>query len=240
MSRIEISWDPRCEWTNIYLNPTLPYRMYLHDPKLFMLSGKPLINPHIELLHKYPQNSRDTPFISIHGQYISATKHTDIDRADSPCEERTDYSFTSCVKKNITQKVGCRPQWDSEGHKDRKCTTKDQIIKHLKLHSNLSVAEQKLVIKMTGCLLPCTYTEYKDEGGQSQELAAENKGMIVNINFATTQVTIKEEEYIYHFSSFMAEFGGTLGISFLESFESIRWFLVKFIFKTPTSLENTI
>ena len=153
-----IGVNGQTESAHIYLNPALPYRMYLHDPKLFMLSGNPLVIPHIELLLKYPQNSRDTPFISIHGQYISATKHTDIDRADSPCEERTDYSFTSCVKKNITQKVGYRPQWDSEGHKDRKCTTKDQIIKHLKLHSNLSVAEQKLVIKMKGCLLPCTYT----------------------------------------------------------------------------------
>ena len=47
--------------------------------------------------------------------------------------------------------------------------------------------------------------------------------------YATTQVTLKEEVYMYPFRSFLAEFGGALGMflgfSFLMVWDFIKWVL---------------
>lgn len=35
-----------------------------------------------------------------------------LNRAERPCEERTDYSFTRCLRSSITTRLGCRFSWD--------------------------------------------------------------------------------------------------------------------------------
>ena len=61
----------------------------------------------------------------------------------------------------------------------------------------------------------------------------ENDSLILGISFATTQVTIKTEIYIYPFSSFLAEFGGALGMflgfSFFMLWDFIKWVLVNYV-----------
>ena len=76
--------------------------------------------------------------------------------------------------------------------------------------------------------------EYKDVGEKIYKLKAEYNQLSFGLAYATTQVTRKEEVYMYPFRSFLAEFGGALGMflgfSFLMVWDFIRWILERFRF----------
>ena len=48
-----------------------------------------------------------------------------------------------------------------------------------------------------------------------------------------SQITVKEEEYIYTFISFIANIGGTLGLflgfSFITVWDMVKWIIVKYM-----------
>ena len=76
--------------------------------------------------------------------------------------------------------------------------------------------------------------EYIDDGEEIYKLEEENNTLSFALHYATTQVTRKEEVYMYPFRSFLAEFGGALGMflgfSFLMVWDFIRWILERFRF----------
>ena len=225
----------KTEAIHIIMNHSLPYRLTLHDLKFFFHTMNPLVIPQIEKLLKIPKSSEDKPLNSIYWQYISATKHISINRPDAPCEEGEDYSFTDCVKSSVVRAIGCKPPWDNVSENWQECTTKEEIYEYFKLYLDLSILEQEDVIKTTGCQLPCKYMEYVDVGQKNWEFETENNSLVYGFTFATTQVTIEEEIYFYPFDSFLAEFGGALGMflgfSFFMVWDFIKWVLVKYIFR---------
>ena len=100
------------------------------------------------------------------------------------------------------------------------------------IHRELSFLQQREVLNMTGCLTPCKYKEFK--------LIRNRKGFYssfgVGISYGTTEISIEEEEWVYPEMSFLAEFGGALGMflgfSFIMIWDFISYWLVHFnIFK---------
>ena len=88
--------------SNLYLllNASLNYVADFHDPNFFMHTANPVIIPGVSLELKPSQG-----FVL---NYIELIKHSNMDRAQQPCEDREDYSFTACVKNSVSSKAGCR------------------------------------------------------------------------------------------------------------------------------------
>ena len=77
--------------------------------------------------------------------------------------------------------------------------------------------EERQVIKKTGCLPPCSYSQFSlvhNIQGHFQ-----NYGM--GLMYATTEVQLEEEDWVYPTLSFIAELGGALGMSIGFSFLSL-------------------
>ena len=90
----------------------------------------------------------------------------------------------------------------------------------------LSQVEERVVLKKSGCLPPCQYSEFT---------LVENVPGFANVYgyglaYATTEVRIEEEDWVYPGLSFIGEFGGSLGL-FLG-------FSLMTIWDTITALKN--
>ena len=69
------------------------------------------------------------------------------------------YNFFACIKASLAREVGCRPFWDKLSPADiPACTTMEELNKHqLKDQEIWMRHEQKIILNMTGCKVPCTY-----------------------------------------------------------------------------------
>ena len=107
------------------------------------------------------------------------------------------------------------------------------------IYIKLSLMESEDVSKMTKCLPPCFYTEYEVVDKKEWQLESDKPMYTLGISYATTKVTLKEEISIYPFSSFLAEFGGALGMflgfSFFMAWNVIRWFFLQSFSTKSTS-----
>lgn len=87
------------------------YQMFLHDPRFFVFTLKPLSVPVINLNLNMPKlipdkinNSGVTPIAQ---QWIHAVKNVKLNRKQAPCVEDINYSFTSCIIDHIVKSTNC-------------------------------------------------------------------------------------------------------------------------------------
>ena len=75
--------------------------------------------------------------------YIKAIKHEKKNRESAPCGHELGYSFVVCMKNTISNRVGCRPEWDlkSKGTVPT-CDSLEQLLKHEYLYKVLATLEQ--------------------------------------------------------------------------------------------------
>ena len=67
-----------------------------------------------------------------------------------------------CVKESFAEQVGCRLPWDRTSKQDRDiCTKREQFQQFDTFFITSTTDEINQVKKMTGCLTPCSYKEYK-------------------------------------------------------------------------------
>ena len=81
------------------LNSSLNYKIFLHDPKVFLMSvnSKAYYRTEIHLSATKSSN-----------QLIEATKYKMLNREEAPCEEDDSYNFTDCLERNMAKRVGCK------------------------------------------------------------------------------------------------------------------------------------
>ena len=89
--------------------------------------------------------------------------------------------------------------------------------------------------KMTGCLSPCTYKEYKFVNTNLKEYTTVDpikfpENFIAFCLWSVSQNTLVEEEsLVYSFESWIAEFGGSLGLflgfSFMTIWNGVKTFV---------------
>ena len=137
------------------------------------------------------------------------------------------YSLTRCVRNKISDTVGCRAPWDHYSRKDTPvCNEIDQLRQIDKEYQDLSVVEQMEIENQTGCSLPCVYNQYQVV---DEPLTISKEEKMINLIRATKTIVIETEVLVYPFSSFLAEFGGALGLFVGFSF-MVFWDLMQVVF----------
>jgi hypothetical protein len=241
---ISFFWDGRCQTLQrsasieigtklgqrleIKFNTSLEYFAVVHDPNFFVLGTNPLTMPRIwiDLPHSYGEK----------GYYLRVISHVKMNVPDSPCDDSPSYSLTQCIRNHFSKEVGCRPQWDGWSSQDRTvCTTMEQLKELEKKFYGLSEMERENIQRLTGCQLPCHYNEYQVV---DRPVNFDMLNQTIKLVLASKSVLVKTEDLVYPFSSFLAEFGGALGLflgfSFIMVWDMIRVFLHRFLVRIPT------
>jgi len=89
----------------------------------------------------------------------------------------------------------------------------------------LSQVEEREVLKETGCLPPCQFSEYT----LVENVPGFEKTYGYGLAYATTEVRIEEEDWVYPGLSFIGEFGGSLGLFVGFSFYTF-WDVLVYIY----------
>ena len=87
-------------------------------------------------------------------------QHVRLNRGESPCEEEEDYRFADCIMLTVASKVGCQGFW-SDFTDLPICSNLEQIISLMENIQEMMRMEKFNLTKVSGCLDPCTYMEYK-------------------------------------------------------------------------------
>ena len=85
---------------NFLLDNNLNYKIWIHDPQYFLLTANPATIP-----AAFMDLKANEGFQMI---YIEVIEHLNIDRPLRPCKDQNNYSFTTCVKESVSEKIGCR------------------------------------------------------------------------------------------------------------------------------------
>ena len=213
----------------LYLNPELDYNIYFHDQKYFFTTHNLLAIPQARKRKQRKEGLTTDKRFDFYPLVITEKKN--MNRQEQSCEEDVRYDFYDCVIENIAAKVGCRYPWDDRPHsKVPVCTTIDKIEEQEGEFFKLAISDKKDLSKMTGCNPPCWYREYKIF---TDEMEGFLEGYGVGIIFLSREYKLEEEAYVYPFISFVAEFGGALGMflgfSFLMVWDFI-YALIKVMF----------
>ena len=112
------------------------------------------------------------------------------------------------------------------------------------------MADLEDITKLTGCMKPCQYKKYQFVGTGEQmplksDLYPDSEYYAFSLWAVSTKITIRTEVLIYPPTSFVADFGGTLGLflgfSFVALFDKIQAFgkaCKRIFYKTSLELET--
>ena len=170
------------------------------------------------------KKSTDTFFS--HLCLITLTKHKKLNLGRRPCEEDPTYSFITCTKEKLSQKIGCRLPWDRWSKQDRKvCNSENEFKQYEDIYIQLYLVEFDEIEDIVGCTKPCSYNEFKFVYTSPEALPSHAKNLVA-IGAASRKTFIEKEVLHYPLTSFIAEFGGALGLflgfSFMTIWQEIR------------------
>ena len=108
------------------------------------------------------------------------------------------------------------------------CTRMDQFAEHAALYFKLSFVEQRDVLNLTDCQLPCKYREIMQVGTPVTQKFGDNGLVMFSLFLVTTDVKIETEALVYNFGTLVSNFGGTLGLFLGFSFFML-WDFVSYV-----------
>ena len=116
--------------------------------------------------------------------------------------------------------VGCTLKWNRQTPSEQKaeCESVEDLLKFDNLYEKLDYWEQQKIVNLTGCLTPCSYTEFTLA---APPIDVDLQGDGLHIFLTSTVVTRKTEVQMYPIESLVAEFGGALGLFIGFSFMTI-------------------
>ena len=115
------------------------------------------------------------------------------------------------------------------------CNSLEQLMKHEKLYQKLGSMEESMLVETTGCDLPCVFMEYRQEGIPYEYSDKFGLGVV----FGTTDVLVQEEVLVYPLLSFIAEFGGALGLFLGLSFNML-WDALGCVIEAAQQKKNVV
>lgn len=212
---------------NIILVLTGSYDIILHDPNFFMLQDGSFFIPQKRLVDPSGKAYK-----------IIVTQTTRINRPPLfECNPDPIYNFNQCVKESLVSKIGCQSAYDGTPLLTNfsLCNTKKDMLAYEKEYKTMFFANMTEITSSFGCLPPCKFLEFTTVG----EPAKVNYGVVLfRIAFATTDVQVKEESYMFSFESLVGEVGGALGLflgfSFLGLFEFFKEIGKKYFHRANT------
>ena len=127
------------------------------------------------------------------------------------CNQDTNYSYKSCVKESLAVRVGCQSPWDGSEQLEgvRRCSTTEEVVEYERIYHNLYMGDQQDLMELTGCLLPCTYTQYSLVG--SPKRFSEGYTYFT-LSYVSTDIVVREEMLLFPLDSLVSELGGALGL----------------------------
>ena len=201
------------------LDNSFDYFIWVHDENFFVPNQNPL-GPPSKRWQVIPSGR------NFDGLYhlITLTKHRKLNLDRQPCEEDPRYSFARCTKEKLSQKIGCRLPWDRWSQQDQKvCEAKKEFEQYEQIYRKLYVIEADEIEEIVGCKKPCNYNEFKFVYGSPQAMQIQN---FVGFGAASRKTRVEKEVLHYPLTSFIAEFGGALGLflgfSFMTIWQEIR------------------
>ena len=108
------------------------------------------------------------------------------------------------------------------------CTRRDQFEAHAALYDELASVEQRDVLNLINCQLPCKYREIMRVGTPMTQKYGDNGLVVFSLTLVTTDVKVETEALVYNFGTLVSNFGGTLGLFLGFSFLTI-WDFVSYV-----------
>ena len=206
---------------SIQLNNALQYEIFFHDPEYFFLTLNPSAIPGLRLIVKptnvYGEARHDS---------IEIIERNNMNVENMPCNEDKNYSLSSCIRKDVESKVGCRMPW--KGGNGQSCSTVQHFSQYQILYEKLALMEIGDVTNLTNCPLPCSYRIIRFVG--NPKIFPNSKATnfsSYSINLVSTNIVVETEELIYSFSNLVSDIGGSLGLFLGFSFLMIwDWIII--------------
>ena len=203
-----------------WLDKSFDYEFWLHDEHFFIPNRNPFGPPS----QRWKVNTKTFNHDGLYHR-ITLTKQKKLNLVQRPCEEDPTYSFVSCTKEQLSQRIGCRLPWDRWSEQDRKiCNSGTEFKTFEQTYNFLYEAESYEIEDLVGCKKPCTYNEFRFVHSSAEVMPAIRNS--VGFWAASRKTQIEEEVLLYPFTSLVAEFGGALGLflgfSFMTIWQEIR------------------
>lgn len=145
----------------LVLNSSLDYVVFLYDSNYFFISENPRATPALRLEISALEMS------NIMARYLKfeIIEHILLNLPKNPCvEDDKGYNFENCIRKSVEARVGCRLPWhqDFENEVQRTCSALSKFWQHDREYRSIASNELRIIIKDSGCQIPCTYREFRD------------------------------------------------------------------------------
>ena len=137
------------------LNPTLDHQVFFHDPKFFLLTQNLKVSPYARKQWKKESNGYD-----FDNYPLSVKKRININRPGQTCVEDNTYNFGKCISDTVMTRVGCKFPWNKDEENFPPCDNEWKIKRVERLFFDISIMEQKEIVRNTSCNIPCLYFEY--------------------------------------------------------------------------------
>ena len=108
---------------------------------------------------------------------------------------------------------------------EKQCTEFDQILHYEKTYLRIGKRRKHELSEITGCQVPCQYMDYKIVDSMVDRPTSMSQ---IKMLFASDEITVETEEFVYDLVSFIAECGGALGLFLGFSFFMIWDLLASF------------
>ena len=186
----------------IWLTPgPKKHKLFIHDPTFFEQKSNNYFIPH-KLL--------DQPEFKTYG--IVPTQHVVLNSPPKTvCNEDPSYDFTHCIRSSVVSSTGCQVPWDNVTNTVLDpCNNTNQLYKYGRTYYNFWMADEKETVSLTGCLLPCQYTEYSVI--MTPDYFQTNNVTYVAFKMATMDMKYSKEILVFPLIILVGQIGGGLGL----------------------------
>ena len=184
-------------YLNIGLNHN--FTVFLHDPKFFVFKDTSIFIPFLKLDEIFRKEFT-----------LIATRKKRMKRESKfDCNLDKDYNFENCVRQKIVDSQGCTTPWDQRPtDKLAKCSKMSSMRAFESYYNQVFYSSEEELKDLTGCLLPCTYTDYS----LLDSYSIVSNDSAFSIHYALTDLITEEEVLLFPLDSLVSEFGGALGL----------------------------
>ena len=140
--------------SDISLNETLSYTIFIMDKNMQFISNSPDVVPRFVLSLN--------PKAGTIQLYLKVIRHENLNQVKNPCEPSHAYNFGKCLEKSVITRIGCQPplrRFYVDGMP--LCNNVSLVTLFYRKFSRLSNLDRKKVFEETNCLMPCKFLEYK-------------------------------------------------------------------------------
>ena len=124
----------------------MTYHIFVHDPAFFLQNYRPKTFPGFRLKTDFKNYGAAV--------YISVTKHLELNRESSPCNDDPEYDFQDCVRKKLVRKIGCKLTWDLwTSDLVPVCSEIDDLRKFHLEYANIANKELRNIVNCTECAM---------------------------------------------------------------------------------------